>query len=150
MLEEEAERWPFRLAWSQFRRQHQASARRSHQGRRGHAQKLPLGTGSIMPHRAWPLYCTDAHWTRIAPLLPPLGRYRGKAATPHRLVLEGLLWAMRHGASWDTVPSSFGTPKTLGHRYNAWRATGIWSLILAILRQPALPPPSLTPPKVGL
>lgn len=150
LLAEDPERQAFRLAWSRFRRRHQASAQRSHQARRARAEPPPRGTGVVLSATHQVLYCTEAHWTRIALLLPPLGRYRGTPATPHRLVLEGLLWAMRHDVPWNAVPAAFGTMKTLSHRYRDWCAAGIWTAILAILRQPALPPPDPLPIEVGL
>jgi transposase len=150
VLAEDMERQSFRLGWSRFRRRHQASAQRSHQARRARTDPLSRGTSVILPHTTEALYCTDVHWLRIVPLLPPLGHYRFKRATPHRLALEGLLWAMRQGVPWTAVPPAFGTRKTLGHRYNDWCAAGIWPAILAILRQRALPLPNTTQMQVGL
>ncbi len=81
---EAAERRPFRLAWSRWRRVHQAVAARD-----------------------------------------------------HRIVLGGILWVVRSGASWRAMPGEYGKWETAYKRYRLWRATGLWQRILAALPEGA-------------
>lgn len=51
---------------------------------------------------------TDAHWARLAPLLPGQAHTRGGTAADTRLFVEAALWRMRCGVSWRDLPERFG------------------------------------------
>lgn len=79
---------------------------------------------------------TDAHWQRIAPLLPEEST-TGRPARDARCVLAGILWVMRTGSGWHDLPEAFGPWSTVERRYRRWRADGIWSEIVTVLTAPA-------------
>ena len=51
---------------------------------------------------------SDAAWARLRPLLPPQKPRTGRPAKDHRLVVEGILWALRTGAPWRDLPERYG------------------------------------------
>jgi len=128
-----AERRPFRLAWSRWRRAHQAVAARCHAARRALQQAtLPAARAAPLPAPATS-ELTDAEWHRIQPLLPPQQPRRGRPRHDHRTVLAGILWVVRSGASWRAMPREYGTWETAYQRYRLWCASGLWSRILEAL-----------------
>ena len=129
-LDEPPERFPFRLAWSTFRRNHQAIAQRCHAARRAKRQPIPSVGATIQVLPDTTLALTDERWARIAPLLPPQTVRIGRPPNDHRTTLAGMLWVVRTGASWREVPAHFGPWETVHSRYQAWRRAGIWQRIL--------------------
>ncbi len=138
-LDEPPERFPFRLAWSTFRRNHQAIARRCHAVRRAKRQPTPSSSPTIhvLPAITWEL--TDERWARIAPLLPPQTPRIGRPPGDHRTILAGMLWVVGRGASWREVPAQFGPWQTVHSRYQAWRRAGIWQQVIDTMNQRANP-----------
>ncbi|HWE61222.1 MAG TPA: transposase [Chloroflexota bacterium] len=136
-LAEPPERFSFRLAWSRWRRRHQAGAKRAHVARRAtrpavlpRAQPAPLP-----PLPAGSPELSDDQWQRIAPLLPPLRPPRGRPNHDHRRMVAAMLWVERTGGSWRALPSHFGSWHTVYSRYQRWRKAGLWAQILDVLDQ---------------
>jgi hypothetical protein len=138
-LTEPPERCGFRLAWSVFRRRHQAIARRCHTARRAHRQPPPHGPLTIQTLGPAVPEFTDAHWARIAPLLPPQKPRTGRPAHDHRTMLAGMLWVARTGSAWRDLPAHFGPWETVHGRYHRWRNAGLWQQIFEALQQDAAP-----------
>lgn len=134
-LDEPPERFPFRLAWSAFRRNHQAIAQRCHAARRAKRQPIPRVVPTIQVLPDTTLALTDERWARIAPLLPPQTVRIGRPPNDHRTILAGILWVVRTGASWREIPAQFGPWETVHSRYQAWRRAGIWQHILDTMNQ---------------
>jgi hypothetical protein len=129
---EPPERVGVRLAWSAFRRRHQASAQQCHRVRRERSHPPHLGTPTTHRLSSPRVELTDARWERIAALLPPPST-GGRPAHDHRRLLAGMLWLMRTGATWREVPAQFGSWHTVYTRYREWCNAGIWYDILAVL-----------------
>lgn len=128
----------FRLAWSVFRRHHQASAKRCHAARRATQYPLDqLAPGSplihLLPARRFDL--SAELWERILPLLPPQKPPNGRPNHDHRTFLAGMLWIFQTGSSWRDLPAQFGPWQTVYSRYHRWRQAGIWHQVLDILSQ---------------
>jgi transposase len=51
---------------------------------------------------------TDAEYTRIAPLLPPMTPQRGGRWRDRRQVINGILFRVRTGVPWRDVPERYG------------------------------------------
>ena len=129
-----AEQRPFRLAWSRWRRAHQAVAARCHAARRTLGQATqPLARAALPPANAAEAELTDAEWHRVASMLPPQRPVTGRPRHDHRIVLAGILWVVRSGASWRALPEEYGKWETAYQRYRLWCATGLWPRILAEL-----------------
>ncbi len=125
-----------RLWWSHFRREHQAGARRSHRERR--ARQAPLIRSRIGEEpirlRGVPAL-TDEHWEQLRPFLPPQKSWTGRPAVDHRLIVEGIIFVIRTGCSWQDLPERFGPWQTVADRYRRWRLEGRWEPILQSLLQ---------------
>jgi hypothetical protein len=139
VLREPEERRAQGLAWSRFRRRHQAGARRGHIQRRARQAPLPDPQGrAAIPLLGLPKL-TDVQWERIHPLLPPQKPATGRPAVDHRLVVEGIVLVMQTGCSWRALPERFGPWQTIVSRYRRWCKEGLWAHILPILQSQEVP-----------
>jgi hypothetical protein len=134
-LGDAAEQRPFRLAWSRWRRAHQAVAARCHAARRALQQATLPAARAAPPPAPAAAELTDAAWHRIQPLRPPQKPRSGRPRHDHRTVLAGMLWVVRSGASWRAMPTAYGQWETASKRDRLWRATGLWPCILDALPQ---------------
>ena len=106
LLTEPPERHGFLLRWSQWRRAHEAVARRGHVAARARARPVassPPSSSSPGPDdRPPPAELTNAQWARVRPLLPPrapVGRplqYRCRTRLGV-FELPGAFWEPTHG-----------------------------------------------------
>ena len=133
-LTEPPERFRLRLAWSSFRRHHQAVAKRCHSQRRALQQPVQPRTPSIERLAAVDLTLTEERWQRIVALLPPQKPQRGRPNNDHRAILTGMLWVARTSSSWRELPADFGPWATVHSRYRRWRQAGIWHRILEVFQ----------------
>ena len=137
----------FRLAWSRWRRAHQAGARRGHTGRRARAQPRH-GASAAAPAPTLPddaprpaplpppVALTDAQWARVAPLLPCSDRSRGgRPPRDPRPIVAALLWLARTGAAWRELPAVYGAWISPYRYYRRWTASGLWPRILRALQE---------------
>ncbi len=130
---EAADRRPFRLAWSRWRRSHQAVAARCYAARRALSQATSPPARAAPPARAVEAELTASEWHRVASMLPAQKPTTGRPRHDHRTVLAGILWVVRSGASWRAMPPEYGKWETAYKRYRLWCATGLWQRILVEL-----------------
>src|SRR5579871_6946366 len=71
---------------------------------------------------------SDAQWEQIQPFLPPNGR-RGGQWKDHRLLIDGILWALSDGGRWRNLPKEFGPWQTVYDRFRSWARRGLWDKI---------------------
>jgi hypothetical protein len=134
-LGETADRRPFRLGWSRWRRAHQAVAARCHAARRALRDAASPPARASPPPAAAEAGLTDAEWRLVEPVLPPQkpprGRPRHEAPerTTQRMPPSTARW------SWRAMPEEYGKWETAYKRYRLWCATGLWPRILATLGQ---------------
>ncbi len=133
-LAEPPERLTACLAWSAFRRRHQAGAKRGHTARRGRQRPAATLSPPIQALPGGDLVLTDERWARIAPLLPPQRPPTGRPNHDHRTILAGILWVARTGSAWRHLPERFGPWETVHSRYARWRKAGGWQQILDALQ----------------
>jgi transposase len=75
---------------------------------------------------------SDEEYALIQPLLPepkPLGR----KPTDARLILNALFYMVRCGCPWRYLPTDFPPFTTVQNRFYAWRDSGLWEQIVAVL-----------------
>ena len=72
---------------------------------------------------------TDKQWNKIKDMLPSNGR-PGNQWKDHRLVINGILWILKNGAPWRSLPSQYGSWKTVFKRFRLWTQQGLWDRIL--------------------
>jgi Putative transposase of IS4/5 family (DUF4096) len=126
----------FRLAWSRWRRAHQAVAARCHAARSALQQDegSPVRIVPLLPQE--PRALSDAEWERIQPLLPPQKPPTGRPRHDHRTVLNGILAVVGTELSWREMPKEYGNPYRAYKRYRLWCDQGLWPRIVAALADP--------------
>ena len=72
---------------------------------------------------------TDSQWAQIQPLLPPESTGRGRAFKSNRLMLDGILFQLRTGTAWSSLPKCFGRPRCVADRLRLWKRTGVWAQV---------------------
>src|SRR5437763_13048977 len=76
---------------------------------------------------------SDAQWEQIKDFLPANGR-RGGPWKDHRLMPDGILWALSDGGRWRNLPAEFGPWQSVYDRFRRWTRTGLWERILLRLQ----------------
>ena len=76
---------------------------------------------------------SDAQWVQIKDFLPANGR-RGGQWHDHRLLIDGILWALSDGGRWRNLPAEFGPWQTVYDRFRKWCRSGLWDKILLHLQ----------------
>ncbi len=76
---------------------------------------------------------SDAQWQQIKDFLPANGG-RGGQWKDHRLLIDGILWALSDGGRWRNLPKEFGPWQTVYDRFRKWCRTGLWDKILRHLQ----------------
>src|SRR5262245_18709266 len=73
---------------------------------------------------------TEELWYAIAPLLPahPPSPKGGRPRVPDRLCLHGILFVLREGIRWQSLPTElgWGSGSTCWRRFAEWTAAGVW------------------------
>jgi hypothetical protein len=126
----------FHMAWSRWRRAHQAVAARCHAARRALRTQArePVRVAPYLPpgHRA----LSDAEWERIRLLLPPQKPVTGRPRHDHRTVLNGILAVVGTDLSWRDMPKEYGKRDRAYKRYRLWCDQGLWPRIVHALARP--------------
>ena len=152
LRDEDEARRPFLLAWTRWRRVHQATARRCHIARRAR-ERAALHVQAVAPSLALG-ELTEAEWERVRPLLPPQRPPVGRPRHDHRTVLGGILWVLRTASPWREMPVRFGRWETAYARYRLWREQGLWPRIIDALGpapgNPVVPAPGAGAGEVSL
>src|SRR4051812_25811654 len=79
---------------------------------------------------------TDEQWAQLEPFLPVerTGR-QGRPWTPHRRVVNAILWRTRTGAPWRDLPATYGSSKTVYGRHRTWSGDWTWERALRGLQR---------------
>lgn len=86
--------------------------------------------GATAPSReAYLSDVTDAEWGRLEALIPAVkpGGRPGKYA--RREILNGILYHVRTGCSWRSLPDDLPPWKIIHHYYRTWRSHGTWGAV---------------------
>jgi len=87
-----------------------------------------------MRRQGYPTDLTDAQWAILAPLIPaakPGGRPR---SVDPREVANAILYHLRNGGTWRSLPHDLPPWKTVYHYFRAWRLDGTWEAVHDALR----------------
>lgn len=76
---------------------------------------------------------TEAQWKYIRRLLPRPAR-TGRPRTPHRVVINALLYLAKAGCHWHLLPFNFPPYKTIFHIFKQWTTNGVLAAIHDRLR----------------
>jgi len=77
---------------------------------------------------------TEEQWVKVADVIQPRRRGRGRPALDDRNFIEAVLWLHRAGAPWRDLPSEFGPWKTVFNRFDRWSKQGRWTALFQALR----------------
>ena len=75
----------------------------------------------------------DHQWEQLQDLLPRNGKPGGQWKD-HRLMIDGILWALSDGGRWRNVPDRFGPWQSVYDRFRRWTRKGLWDRILLRLQ----------------
>ena len=87
-----------------------------------------------MMRQGYPTDLTDAQGAILAPLIPaakPGGRPR---SVDPREVANAILYHLRNGGTWRSLPHDLPPWKTVYHYFRAWRLDGTWEAVHDALR----------------
>jgi transposase len=75
---------------------------------------------------------SDQEFALLQPLLPGI-KPRGRKPTDTRSILNALFYMIRCGCPWRYLPKDFPPFTTVQNRFYAWRDSGLWEQILAVM-----------------
>ena len=76
---------------------------------------------------------TAKQFERIAEYLPKKKSTAPRTVEYHAIV-NGILYRLKNGCSWQDLPSDFPNYKTVFHYFNEWKREGVWDNILDDLK----------------
>ena len=76
---------------------------------------------------------SDAQWEQLRDLLPSNGKPGGQWKD-HRLMIDGILWALSDGGRWRNLPDRFGPWQSVYDRFRRWTRKGLWDRLLLRLQ----------------
>jgi putative transposase len=88
-----------------------------------------------MPRCAYPTDLSDAEFAYLEPLLPP-PKPRGRPwKHPVRDIVDAILYLVRTGCQWRTLPHEFPPWSTVHTWFRRWRRDGTWERVHGALRE---------------
>ena len=72
---------------------------------------------------------TDEQWGVIELLIPRQKPGPGRKRNHDRHTLNGILFVLKTGCTWEDVPRACGSPATCWRRFRHWAADGTWEQI---------------------
>jgi transposase len=75
---------------------------------------------------------SDEEFALIEPVLPA-PKPRGRKPTDARTILNALFYMIRCGCPWRYLPKDFPPFTTVQNRFYAWRDSGLWDQVVAVL-----------------
>ena len=79
-------------------------------------------------------------WADIEPLLPPAKSGPGKPGRPacdRRRILEAILYVVKTGCQWRSLPQAFGCWQTVYGYFSRWSRSYYWYGVMQVLTQEA-------------
>lgn len=83
------------------------------------------------------LRLSDENWAYLLPKLRLIPDIRVGCPTTCRHFIEAVMWILRVGGQWRSLPSERGYWNTVFKRYSRWNEVGVWNVILEILSKHA-------------
>ena len=125
--------------WSRFRRRHQAGAKRAHvawrAAQRPAAARSPSSAQQVLGLQ--PL--SDEQWEGLQKLFVVPPHAPGRHEVDYRLIVEGILWVMRTGSAWRSLPTRFGAWSKVLYYYRQWKGDGRWIQVQQALQSQEVP-----------
>ena len=139
LLDESEERRAKALWWSRFRRRHQAGAKRAHIAWRA-AQRPAAALSTASAQQLLGLKpLSDEQWERLHQLFVVPPHTPGRHEVDYRLIVEGILWVMRTGSAWRSLPTRFGAWSKVLDYDRQWKGDGRWTQVQQALHRQEVP-----------
>jgi len=87
--------------------------------------------------KAYPSDLTDAEWEILEPLIPAISPLAVNVVYTRREIVNGILYVLRSGCPWRTVPHDLPAWGALYYYFRKWRKEGIWDEVLMRLLKEA-------------
>src|SRR5215217_830701 len=84
--------------------------------------------------KPYPTDLSDAEWTRLQSYLPSLKAESRLRTHSLRDVLDAIFYIVRSGCAWRLLPHDFPPWSTVYYHFRRFRLSGLWSLILKVVR----------------
>jgi len=77
---------------------------------------------------------SDAFWAKAGPLVPddPISPKGGRPPTPHRTILNGILYVLRTGCQWKMMPREYGSGSVAHAHFQQWCRAGVFERLWAL------------------
>jgi transposase len=75
---------------------------------------------------------TDEEWRLVREVLPQ-PEHAGRPRTDDRKTINGILWKLKSGAGWNTIPRKYGSSSTCHARFRSWQQNKVWENALQTL-----------------
>ena len=85
-------------------------------------------------YRAYPSHLTDEQWNVLEPLIPPIKPDAAFSLHERRTIVDAILYGLRSGCPWRSLPHDFPAWQTVSHYFRLWRQQGVWDPVLDALR----------------
>src|SRR4051812_47717614 len=85
--------------------------------------------------RRYPTDLTDAQWALLEPLVPAVLPGGRPAKHARREIVDAMLYVLRGGISWRSLPHEYPPWQTVYDYFRRWRDDGTWERITATLRE---------------
>ena len=80
-----------------------------------------------------PRHLSEAEWDRLEPVVPPTKPGGRPSKYDRREIMNGIVYQLRSGCSWRSLPGDLPPWKTVHHYYRTWRDLGAWGPISDVL-----------------
>lgn len=87
-----------------------------------------------MTRARYPSDLSDVQWLVLEPLIPAVKSGGRPAAHTRRERVDGVLYVLRTGCSWRSLPHDFPAWQTVYHSFRVWRLGGTWESVHDALR----------------
>ncbi len=122
------------LAWSCWRRRHQAMAKLYHYQRRI-GRSAPHRSNRTKPaaRRTYATDLTDDVWAQVEPLIPSARPGGRPSQHPRRALVNAYCYVARTGTGWRMLPKEFPPWQTVHWHVTHWQRAGLLPCIWKVL-----------------
>ena len=89
--------------------------------------------GAVATRQAYSSDLTDSEWRVVGPMVPQVKPGGRPGKYERREILNGILYQVRTGCSWRSLPQDLPPWKIVHHYYRTWRIDGTWQPIESAL-----------------
>jgi transposase len=86
------------------------------------------------PRKPYPTDLTDEQWAKVEPLLPKRKATGRPPKYAKRELLNAILYSLRTGCSWRTLPHDLPPWKSVHEHFRIWRDDGLFERLNEVLR----------------